>query len=358
LPSFAGLWLDQRRGGVITVAFAAGHAAANRAAIESAAPAGSTVEVIDVKYSWAELEQTLELVERDRLALKEEGLWIRELGIDPRPNRVEVAIGELTDDAVKQLHTRFGDAIVVEQSGNPTFTACTDRYNCIGPPVRAGIATSPGCSLAFQVKVTGAPGTGWLTASHPPLRQPGKGHLPRRRGDRNDRASCWDPCLRADASLGGWLNSTYDSDWVYVQPTIAARVEVMQSSTGDYIGQTTCLNGARQTGSLPFRCGVLDEIRRVDYGDHYFLDQRYATFHAYVGDSGGAVHSPRYGTYGYVAAYGVQSGCENLDGSSDGCQPGDADGRSIYSHVAWATSNLSQIYGASITVCPVSVPCP
>lgn len=116
-----------------------------------------------------------------------------------------------------------------------------------------------------------------------------------------------DPRARhRSAAESKWItDSTYDSDWVYVQPTIAARVEVMQSSTGDYIGQTTCLNGARQTGSLPFRCGVLDEIRRVDYGDHYFLDQRYATFHAYVGDSGGAVHSPRYGTYGYVAAYGV-----------------------------------------------------
>lgn len=358
-PSFAGLWFNQRRGGVITVAFA-GSAPTYREVIEALAPTGSTVEVIDVQYSWAQLEETLELVERDRLSLKKEGLWIRELGIDPRPNRVEVKIEELTDAAVRQLHARFGDTIVVEQSGHPTYTACVNRYDCIGPPVRAGIATtSNGCSLSFLVKVSGAPGTGWLTASHPPCGPAGQVVYHNGIAIGTIRKSCWDPCLRADASLGGWLNATYASYRVYFTSTSNTQVRYQQGEYGDTIGMTTCLNARRQPGDWGFRCGVLDEINRVDYGDHYFLDQRYATYHAYNGDSGGAVNSPRIsGTVWTVDAYGVQSGCENLDGSPDGCEPGQADGRGIYSHVSWATYELGLQYGATITVCRVASPCP
>jgi hypothetical protein len=101
----------------------------------------------------------------------------------------------------------------------------------------------------------------------------------------------------------------------------------------------------------------VDEINRVDYGDHYFESQRYATFHAYGGDSGGAVHST-YIAGEKVNAYGIQSGCENLDGSPDGCEPGQADGRGIFSDINWVTAELSGVYGKAITVCRVASPCP
>jgi hypothetical protein len=39
-----------------------------------------------------------------------------------------------------------------------------------------------------------------------------------------------------------------------------------------------CLNGRRQPYDQGFRCGLLKEIRRVDYGNVYFWDQGYATF--------------------------------------------------------------------------------
>lgn len=280
--------------------------------------------------------------------LKEQGIWIRELGIDPRPNRVEVAVSEYTDAAVAELHARFGDAIVVEQSGNPTFTACTDRYNCIGPPVRAGIATSSGCSLAFLVKKSGVFGTGWLSAGHCAS---GTGAVWSHDGVNigTVRANCWPSCLYSDALRGGELNSTYASYHVYRLPTARDPVKAVQGFNGDFIGMQTCLNARRELDDVGWRCGILDEIRRVDYGSVYFLEQRYATYNAYNGDSGGAVHST-YSSSG-VTAYGVQSGCEDYGGIA-GCEPGEVSGRGIYSHIYRVQTELG------VTVCTTASPCP
>lgn len=124
-----------------------------------------------------------------------------------------------------------------------------------------------------------------------------------------------------------------------------------QAQDADSIGDQTCLNARR---SLGWRCGAIDEIRTVYYpGGIYFLEQRYATFDGFDGDSGGAVHSPiLQGTTG-VVAYGVQSGCEDMDG--DGfCTSTDASmgGRSIYSHIARVSQELG------VSVCRLSAPCP
>lgn len=354
LLGFAGLWLDQLRGGTIVVAFS-GEGDRHKPLIDARAPAEAAVEIVEVEYSWAQLSAVLDRVEARRLGLKAAGLWIRELGIDPQANQVEIGLDHYTKAAEALLRTEFGDTIAVRQSGNPTLTACTDRAHCIGPPVRAGIATTPsGCSLGFLVKVAGAPGTGWLTAGHPPCGNVGQVVSHNGVAIGTIRASCWDPCLRSDAALGGWLNSTYASDRVYRRPQAGTQVNIVQIST---VGMVVCLNGRRQPGDTGWRCGKVDSIKRVDYGNHYFLDQRYATFHAYTGDSGGAVHSGLLGD-GRVNALGIQSGCENLDGSLDGCEPGQADGLSIFSAIHYVTAEIGAQYGATVTVCRAASTCP
>lgn len=357
-PTFAGSWRDQQRGGVFVVAFA-GDAASHRGTIEGLAPPGGVVEVVDVEYSWAELEETLEQVERERLALKDQGLWIRELGIDPRPKRVEVAVEQLSDQTVNELHARFGDAILVEQSGHPTLTGCSTRYNCIGPPVRAGIAAPTNaaipCSLGFLVHRPGAPypGVGWLTVGHCATSLGVTWyHAGVAIGD--IRRTCWPTCNFSDAALGGWLNATYSSYRVYRTPSSNTQVNLVQGPNGWELGDQVCLNGRRQPNDTGFRCGVLDEIKRVDYGNVYFLNQGYATFVSYNGDSGGAVHSPLINSR--VDAYGIQSGCEDFDGG--GCEPGQANGRGIYSQIANVTQELSNLEGVTITLCRVASPCP
>lgn len=356
LPTYAGHWIDQRAGGVFKIALA-GDAGQHRASIEALTPAGSALQVVEVRYSWAELEAVRERVRLDRIALREEGIRIRELGIDPVSNRVEIAISALNDAAVAELHARFGDAILVEQSGNPTPTACTDRYNCIGPPVRAGIAAGPGCSLAFLVKKSGVYGTQWLTA----------GHCAGTIGAtwQHDgvtigwiRATCWPNCLYSDAARGGELNNTYASYHVYRLPTSMTPVSSVQSLSASYPGVQTCLNGRREVDDVGWRCGVVDEIRDVEYGDVYFLEMRYATYSAYNGDSGGAVHSPYlYTNPGSVRAHGVQSGCEDFTPPPQGvagCETWEVNGRGIYSHIAHVVTEL----GPGLTVCSSLSPCP
>jgi hypothetical protein len=348
LPSFAGVWIDQPNGGIIKVAFA-GDADQHRAAIQALAPPGSTVDVVDVRYSMAELEAVLARVEDARIQLKAEGIWVRELGIDPEPNRVELAVADLTDAAVAELHARFGDGIIVEQSGNPTFTGCIDRYHCVGPPIRAGIAAPTNayvpCSLGFLVRAWGA--VGWLTAGHC---APNVGAVWAHDGINigTIRATCWPHCNYSDAARAGELNANFSSFHVYNGPNSRVAVTASQCTNCDLKGDYTCLNARRTAG---WRCGTINDIRRVDYGNVYFWEQRYATFPAYNGDSGGAVHSHII-NYG-VRAHGIQSGCEDW-GGAPGCEPGDGrlNGRAIYSHIARVSQELG------VTVCTSSAPCP
>jgi hypothetical protein len=162
--------------------------------------------------------------------------------------------------------------------------------------------------------------------------------------------------LYSDAARAGELNATYSSNKVYRTSTTTAAVSLVQGFNQDDIEDQTCLNGRRTNN---WRCGLIDDIRRVDYEDEgvYFLEQRYATFEAFSGDSGGAVHSP-YQTCqtpvcpgSGVVAYGVQSGCEDL-GGPEGCNPGEPNGRGIYSHIYRVRTELA------VTLCTITAPCP
>lgn len=305
---------------------------------------------MDVVFTMQELEQLLERIDTDRLALKDAGIWIRELGIDPRINRVEVALHDFNESDQATLRERYGDAISVEQSGNPTLTACTDKHNCIGPPLRGGISGSNGCSIAFLVRKSGA--VGWLTAGH--CASVGQVWFHDGVSIGTIRATCWPNCTYSDSARAGELNATYSSNRVYRTSTSTAAVALVQGFNADDIGDQTCLNGRRTNN---WRCGVIDDIRRVDYGNVWFLEQRYATFAAYNGDSGGAVHSPYQVCQtptcpgSGVVAYGVQSGCEDF-GGVEGCEPGEVSGRGIYSHIYRVRTELG------VALCTISAPCP
>jgi hypothetical protein len=133
-------------------------------------------------------------------------------------------------------------------------------------------------------------------------------------------------------------------------------VKSSQGFNGDFIGAQACLNGQRQPNDTGWRCGIIDEIRRVDYGSVYFLEQRYPTYNAYNGDSGGAVHGP-YTSTG-VTAMGVQSGCEDFTpaggapGWVDGCETWEANGRGIYSHIYRVRTEMN------VHMCTSAAPCP
>lgn len=358
-PSYGGHWIDQPAGGTIVVAFA-GDADLHAPAVGALAPPGADVNTVNVARTFSDLEALDERIWDEVRGLQEGGILVRHWEVDVRANRVLVGVEGLTDAATAELQVRYGDGLSAVESRNPTFTShtgCTSRTNCYGPPIRAGISgggwQAYPCSIAFLIHA--GSNVGWLTAGHC-AQSTGVVWYHNGGSIGTIRATCWPQCTFSDAARAGELNSTYSSYHVYNGQHSMVAVTASQALNADDIGDYTCLN-ARRTEA--WRCGYIDAIGTVCYEyDQFgnctlwFDEQRYATYSAYSGDSGGAVHSAII-TYG-VRAYGVQSGCEDLDGGN--CEPGHSDGRAIYSHIARVISEIGQ--GTAVSVCTASAPCP
>jgi hypothetical protein len=159
--------------------------------------------------------------------------------------------------------------------------------------------------------------------------------------------SCWPACTYSDAARGGNINNTYASYKVYQSGNSAGvSVTASQALNADDPGDYTCLNARMATG---WRCGTINSIGTMCYQGNpctlWFDEQRFATYADQSGDSGGAVHSAIIS--GGVRAYGVQSGCTNL-------QNGVCAGYSVYSHIA----RILQELGPGLTVCTWTATCP
>lgn len=360
LPAFAGHWIDQRAGGVITVAFNGG--SQDRVAdLQPLVPANAALKVIDVPHSLDELRALEEQIHEDLPVLKRQGIEVVHWGVDVSENRVKVGIVGLNDSVEKALRERYGDRFVLLPA-NPSTTGCTGRETCIGPPLRGGISGAPAgtsyrnrCSIAFLIHYGSA--TQWLTAGHcAQTEAAGRGctNYPVWCWYQGANASwaigrifktCWPGCLRSDSARAGNISSTYASYRVYLTPSSTGSITGSQYKDGDDEGDITCINARRVTSSVGYFCGTIDHIGRMTYGNVYFEDQRFATYDHMYGDSGGAVHS--YSTNKTFLAYGVHSGCTNL-GSDDVCY-----GLSVYSHIYWV---LYELGGGS--VCSTWDPCP
>jgi hypothetical protein len=351
LPNFAGHWIDQPRGGIITVAFTSG-ADDHRQALLSLVPPGAQLELINVRFSLAELNAVYERIAKASDELRSQGIQIAHLGVDVSENRVKVGVVALDAGAESTLRARYGDAIVTVYA-NPTPTACTGKETCIGPPLRGGISGAPAgttyrnrCSIAFMVHYSNL--WQWLTAGHCAKTTGVVWHQGANAAwpIGTIKATCWPQCNYSDAARAGNLSATYASTKVWLNNLGQMRnIGASQGLNGDDEGDMTCLNARRSEASA--RCGFIDHIGRIDYpGGVYFLEMRFATYASMYGDSGGAVHSPvRSPNYDYMA-YGVQSGCTNL-GSDDVCY-----GFGVYSHIYRVTQELQ------VTVCTTASPCP
>jgi hypothetical protein len=345
MPTFAGHWIDQPAGGVITVAFN-GDARDHLAELRAIAPPGAEVRVVDVLYSLEELDDLKSQLEADYGTLKSGGIELAHWAVDISKNRVEVGVTGLDDAKRSTLADRYGNRLIAIPA-NPQVTGCSGRESCIGPPLRAGISGAPvgtsygnRCSIAFLIHYSAY--TQWLTAGHCAQStgvtwyHAGNAAWP----IGTIKATCWPQCNYSDAARAGNISSTYASEDVYLTTTSTFNVTGSQGYNGDDEGDITCIN-ARRAG---YDCGYIENIGTMSYGSVWFYEMRFASYQSYYGDSGGAVHSYPSGYYN-VVAYGIQSGCTDLDG--DVCV-----GYGVYSHIYRVLQEIGGSVCSTYDTCP------
>jgi hypothetical protein len=349
LPGFAGHWIDQPAGGVIKVALVGG-TDADRATLQSLVPPGARLEIVPARYTLPDLQALQRRIKDDVDEFHAQGHRIGLLYVHLQSNGVRVGVSGDQEVALKALQARYGDAISVEIA-DPVTTACTDRWHCKGPPLRAGIAAPTNaaipCTIAFLITKAGV--RGWLTAGHC-APNPGAIWYHDGIGIGTIRATCWPQCQYSDAARAGELNATYSGNRVYLSGNATGRyVTSSQALFADNYGNYVCLNARRAEA---WRCGYIQSDNAFvcyqydQYGNCtiWFHEQRLASFANAYGDSGGAVHSAFTGRG--VVAYGVESGCTYMP-NGDTCS-----GYGIYSHIARVLSELGGWY-----VCSSITPC-
>ena len=156
LDGFAGHWIDQRAGGIVTVAFTE-DPARHAEALQALLPAGANLRLERVDFSLSQLRETEAAVAEDRDELWKLGVAVRVWGVDLSENRVRIGVAGLDNDIADVLIDRYGKQ-VLPFAADPEPTACTSRESCFGPPLRAGISGAPRgtpidgrCSIAFLV---------------------------------------------------------------------------------------------------------------------------------------------------------------------------------------------------------------
>jgi hypothetical protein len=330
LPGYAGHWIDQPAGGVITVAFTAGNSHRD-SDIAKVVPAGAAFRTVTVDHSLQDLNDAADAIWRDREALRKQGVEIGHIAVDPSTNQVVVGLrrGDLGAEQAS-LRAAYGSSIATVYS-NPETTGCTGRNTCPGPPLRAGISGAPKgsfqCSMAFLVQVGSGTTVNMLTAGHC-ARTLGVAWV---HGDNNSwplgtvKETCYPSCQYSDAARIGAMTTAQKSDRVYRTSTGGySRVLDWIGYLDDHPGDFVCLSA--RFGGDGFRCGTLQYKGRITYQDGtYFDNMRFADYAGQYGDSGGAVHGGY--TSNGVLAYGVQSGCTNL--VNNVCE-----GLNVYSSIA------------------------
>lgn len=163
---FAGVYYDQKRGGIPVFLFSEGKSA-SEAAITKAA-GSQEVEVLKVDRSWDELLEIKAAVLGKRSALAEHGITLTSAGPDTKNNRVIVGVGSGVEQA-RDMLSEFGDAVMVAREEASSTDACTGVKEC--PPAKAGLELNGSagyrCTAGFNGKRTdGGSHKVILTAGH------------------------------------------------------------------------------------------------------------------------------------------------------------------------------------------------
>jgi streptogrisin C len=169
-PDFAGLYFDQRAGGVVDIAIAGD--ASLPSSVLSLAPSGANVRLRSVQHALRELQSLHEDVADDINNWSAKGISINAVGVDVPSNSVRIEVANLTDAARQDLVDTYGTRISIAEGEGYTFAACVSRNNCAAP-LKGGLvitaANGPICTSGFVGRPTDPPITPvlrLLTAGH------------------------------------------------------------------------------------------------------------------------------------------------------------------------------------------------
>jgi len=313
-PIFGGMWVDQAAGGVVHFGFTQ-DASIHRPVLESlAAPIGATVQVDEVAWTESELNALTEVISRDLDFHGSLGVTVYNTAAKIARNSVEVSIDPYSADAARAFEDRFGPATVVLPGTSPQTTACTNRDNCPGPPIRAGISNDGGCTVGFGIYMDG--NRRFLTAGHcvyDVVTAYGWGgwtwfHQSTNLGLSTDHS--WFDWSAADAGAMGNVPAGIHSNDVLNSIVPLAWTNITSGQPGgnqDWEGMGVC-----QSGQTSFhRCGAILGVNETPYYGKYGFHikwQRKANYMVQDGDSGAPVKSKATPSM----AVGLQSGRDSL----------------------------------------------
>jgi hypothetical protein len=328
-PSFAGIFLDQKAGGVVGVAFTEVTDNA-RQEVLTQLPATADVRFSTVENSLSALQRIQTAIDNSRSALAARGIEVWETSVQVRTNRVEIVASAAPDWLLDEFTDLYGsDTVSVSVAVSPETTGCTNRDNCPGPPLEAGTHLyDAGCSIGFGAIFDSSGTRGFLTAGHCANLVPA-GHVYQHPNGTNLGTMLAETYFYDSSADAGFVDvpDAKASNRAYVTAGSYFPIWTQQPKSEEYIGMPVCLSG-RQRGE-GVDCGELYATGvTIVYGDGTrLLNQRSATYPLSSGDSGGAVLRGN-------KAIGIQSGVNSA-------------GRGIYSHISYV---LSASYGVDATL--------
>jgi hypothetical protein len=173
LDDYAGVYLDQARGGIPVFLFSGDHVD-QTGEIARRLPPGAHFSITEVPVALHELRITSEAVYNAREDLLRQGIQITSVGVDMANNGVFVGVADLTSAKEARLAERFGPSVQVDDEPVAEADACAASGTTIKDcwPMKAGLqilqpSSGRSCTAGFVGKIT-QPYIGYVvvTAGH------------------------------------------------------------------------------------------------------------------------------------------------------------------------------------------------
>ncbi|MGH2445108.1 MAG: hypothetical protein ACRDGD_03620 [Candidatus Limnocylindria bacterium] len=168
--NFAGIVVDQRANGSLTVRVADDDSVLAERILALAGPGPRTLQVRFVEHSFDELERAVSAVWERWPDLAPEASLIS-VSVDTAANglRIGVALADLPNALSLHLATRLGVPVTVEAASPSVDQVCNSRDNCYSPMkagsrIRHGSLNGSICGMSFHISLNGDEQL--LTAGH------------------------------------------------------------------------------------------------------------------------------------------------------------------------------------------------